>query len=349
MAVDARGAGPCGRGGAFDEPRYLTCSPTGTAGRPLRRHGLRCMRPMQADKTDDELRKPIIKHAVDYSAMDPIGDAAYAVLAQQLDYRQTPFTPRVEAVGSTIPRGRSSGSRCRPATTTPRSRCSSSCRRPAARRPASSSTCRISESSSRRSRPRSSIRRWAALCSTSCSKSGWALAVVAFDGAYERQWSAERTQSMGATERIRMQQRHSARGTGRAIDYLTTREDINARQLGWFGVSYGAAWMLPLLAVEKRIGAAVLYSGGAGPGGILPASEQAYNYLPRVTQPVLMLNGRYDIDSTPAAQQALSELLGSPASRKTRSLFESRPRQPAAVPGREETLEWFDRHLAAAR
>jgi serine/threonine protein kinase/dienelactone hydrolase len=337
-------------GGAYDEPRYLYLQPDEAP--PTDRSaatGLRCMRPMQADKMDDDLRKPIITHAVDYSAMDPIGDAAYAVLAQQLEYRATTMVPRVGTVEST-----------NPAWTVERVTLPTGYDN-------NSFAVQLFLPTKRRSPPGvifylPHIGEFIAPVTTEgfnpamggtpldfLLKSGWALAIVAFDGAYERQWSADRTQSMGATERIRVQQRHWREELGRAIDYLTTREDIDARQFGWFGVSYGAASMLPLLAVEKRIGAAVLYSGGAGPGGNLPASEQVYNYLPRVTQPVLMLNGRYDIDSTPAAQQALSDLLGSPQDQKKRVLFEAGHGNLPRFQVEKETLEWFDRHLAAAR
>jgi pimeloyl-ACP methyl ester carboxylesterase len=106
----------------------------------------------------------------------------------------------------------------------------------------------------------------------------------------------------------------------------------------------GADSMVPLLAVEKRIRAAVLYSGGAGPGR-LPASERPYNYFPRVTQPVLMLNGRWDIDSPPEAQQRMFELLGTPADRKRQILFEAGHGNLPRFQVEKETLEWFDRHL----
>jgi pimeloyl-ACP methyl ester carboxylesterase len=103
--------------------------------------------------------------------------------------------------------------------------------------------------------------------------------------------------------------------------------------------------MLPLLAVEKRIGAAVLYSGGVGINRDLPASQQTYNYLPRVTQPVLMLNGRWDIDATPDSQQRLFELLGSPADQKKHVLFEAGHGNLPRFQVEKQTLEWFDRHL----
>jgi dienelactone hydrolase len=169
---------------------------------------------------------------------------------------------------------------------------------------------------------------------------------VAFDGAFERQWPARRVQSMSIVERVRLRQHHWRLELGRTIDYLTTRPDVDARRLGWFGISLGADEMLPLLAVEKRIGAAVLYGGGSGLLNELPASEQPYNYVPRVTQPVLMLHGRWDIDSTPDAQQWLFDLLGSPADKKKRVLFEAGHGNLPRFGVEKETLQWFAQHLS---
>jgi TolB-like protein len=333
-------------GGAFDEPRYLYMQPDEAP--PSDRsaaNGFRCMRPAQAGTAHEELRRPILPPAVDFAAMKPVGDAAYSVLAQQLDYRRTPFTPRVEAADSsnpawtvervTLPTGYDDTS------------FAVQLFLPRDRRPPFGVIFYLPHSGE-----------FVAPVTTAdfdpsaggvpldfLPKSGWALAVVAFDGAYERQWSAERRQSMSYIERFRLRQRHWREELGRTIDYLTTREDIDAGKLGWFGVSFGAATMLPLLAVESRIGAVVLYSGGAGPRDDLPASEQEYNYLPRVTQPVLMLNGRYDIDSSPDAQQALFELLGSPPDQKKRVLFEAGHGNLPRFQVEKETLDWFERHL----
>ena len=335
-------------GGAFDEPRYLYLQPDEAP--PANRSantGFRCMRPAQAAPTNEELRRPVLAQAVDYAAMKPVGDAAYAVLAQQLDYRQTPFTPRVEAAGST-----------NPAWTVERITLPTGY-------DDTSFAVQLFLPKDRRSpfgvifyMPHSG--EFIAPVTTAefdpaaggvpldfLPKSGWALAVVAFDWAYERQWSAERRQSMSDAERRRLQQRHWREDLGRTIDYLETRADIDARRLGWFGVSLGADTMLPLLAVEKRIGAAVLYSGGAALNR-LPASERPYNYFPRVTQPVLMLNGRWDIDRPPEAQQRMFELLGTPADRKKQVLFEAGHGNLPRFQVEKEALDWFERHLGSA-
>jgi hypothetical protein len=310
-------------GGAFDEPRYLylmrgESPPTDRSAT----NGFRCMRLAQAAPEDDELRRPIVKKTVDYAALKPVGDDAYSLLAQQLDYRRTSF-----AVQLFLPRDRRppfglvfylphSGEFAAPVTTAEFD--------PAA----------------------------VGVPLDFLPKSGWALAVVAFDGAYERQWSAERMRSINPAERFRLQQRHWREQLGRTIDYLATREDIDTRKLGWFGASQGADTMLPLLAVENRIGAAVLYSGGSGIRsglGRLPDSELPYNYGPRVTQPVLMLNGRWDIDSTPDSQQRLFELLGSPAEAKKRVLFEAGHGNLPRFQVEKKALDWFERHLGPAR
>ncbi len=113
-------------------------------------------------------------------------------------------------------------------------------------------------------------------------KSGRALVVVALDGSFERHWPPERRQSMSAADRYRIRLRHARQDLGRAIDYLATRDDIDIGRLGWFGVSLGAQAMVPVLAVEKRFRSAVLDGGGIYLLDI-PAAEQFFNYLPRIT------------------------------------------------------------------
>lgn len=336
-------------GGAYNEPPYLYLQPDEAP--PTDRsagNGFRCYRPAQAGPANEELRRPVVAQSVDYAAMEPVGDAAYSVLAQQLDYRATPFTPRVEQAASSHPAW--SVERITLPTGYDNTSFAVQLFLPTDRRSPSGVIFYLPHSGE-----------FVAPVTTAgfdptaggisldfLLKSGWALAVVAFDGAFERQWSAERRQSTSPAERTRLQLRHWREELGRTIDYLTTREDIDARRIGWFGISMGADTMLPLLAVEKRIGAAVLYSGGSGLRSGLPASEQTYNYVPRVTQPVLMLNGRWDIDSTPDAQQRLFELLGSPADAKKRVLFEAGHGNLPRFQVEKETLDWFERHLGPA-
>jgi len=89
----------------------------------------------------------------------------------------------------------------------------------------------------------------------------------------------------------------------------------------------------------------VLYGGGIRQNLPQPMSEQPFNYFPRVTQPVLMLNGRWDIDSPPASQQRMLELLGTPADQKKRLLFEAGHGNLPRFQVERATLDWFDRYL----
>lgn len=175
-------------------------------------------------------------------------------------------------------------------------------------------------------------------------KSGRALAIVAFDSTFERSWPAARRAATPVAERNRLLLAHWRQEIGRTLDYLATRKDIAADRVGWYGVSYGAQTMMPLLALETRIDVAVLDGGGIFLLGVPPA-EEPFNYYPRIRQPVLMLNGRWDIDVPLDSQLAMLRLLGAPEDRKKHVLFEA---GHGSLPQRavvRETLDWFDRHL----
>ena len=132
---------------------------------------------------------------------------------------------------------------------------------------------------------------------------------------------------------------------GRSIDYLETRADIDHAKLAYLGVSRGAALGSLLPALDGRLRAAVLIHGGFFPVPARPEVDQI-NFAPRVTIPVLMLNGRYDfLLPEPSSQRPMFELLGTPNDEKRRVLFdaghEALPRQRLI----RETLDWLDRHL----
>jgi len=104
-----------------------------------------------------------------------------------------------------------------------------------------------------------------------------------------------------------------------------------------------------LLAVEKRLGAAVLYSGGIDLFGALPLGEQPFNYFPRVTQPVLMLNGKFDTVFPAASQQRMFDLLGAPPDRKKRVVFEGGHIILPRFQVQQLSLDWFDEYLGPAQ
>lgn len=131
---------------------------------------------------------------------------------------------------------------------------------------------------------------------------------------------------------------------GRTIDYLETRSDLQADKVGYLGWSWGGFMGGIMPAVEKRIKAIVLNVGGMEMNKTFPEVDQL-NYLPRVTQPLLMLNGKHDMFfPVETSQKPMYDLLGTPDKDKKRIVYESGhlvPRSDFV----KETLVWFDQYL----
>jgi eukaryotic-like serine/threonine-protein kinase len=131
---------------------------------------------------------------------------------------------------------------------------------------------------------------------------------------------------------------------GRTIDYLETRKDIDSSRVAYYGLSWGATMGAILPAVEPRIKANVLYVAGLEFQHALPEVDQI-NYVTRVRQPTLILNGEYDFFFPPeTSQRPLFELLGTPPADKKRLIFPG----GHSVPRTEmikESLLWLDHYL----
>jgi dienelactone hydrolase len=134
---------------------------------------------------------------------------------------------------------------------------------------------------------------------------------------------------------------------GRSIDYLATRADIDTTRLGYLGASQGAADGVILATIEDRFKAVVLLDGGLfQQDHPVPGLDQV-DFAPRLTKPVLMVNGRYDATfPLETAQIPLFNLLGAPASAKRRVTFDTphdvRLRREDLL---REVLAWFDKYL----
>lgn len=126
---------------------------------------------------------------------------------------------------------------------------------------------------------------------------------------------------------------------GRTIDYLETRKDID------IGTSLGGVETSILAAVDKRIKAVIISSGGFRLRRDLPEVDP-FNFAPHVSVPVLMLTGRYDATfPLESSQLPLFQSLGTPAKNKKHVIYEEGhsffPR-PDAV---RECLDWRDKYL----
>lgn len=177
-------------------------------------------------------------------------------------------------------------------------------------------------------------------------QTGRALVLPVWDGTFgrglrlssspdEREWR-EFTRSRG----LRWRQ-----DLGATLDYLEARDDIDSSGIGYLGISAGASSPLSMLAVEPRVKTALLVAGGLSLLDGHPLVQPA-NHAPRITIPVLMINGRYDQNfPLESRQQPLFDLLGSGADRKKHVLYDSGHIGYPVSQQRREIIAWLDKWL----
>jgi dienelactone hydrolase len=139
-----------------------------------------------------------------------------------------------------------------------------------------------------------------------------------------------------------------AKDIKRTVDYISSRRDMDSTRIAYFGTSWGANQAPINLVVEPRFKAAVLNVAGLTMERSRPEVDP-FNYLPRVSQPVLMLNGKYDFFfPVETAQRPFFDNLGTAADSKKWTVYEG----GHDVPRTEliaETLRWLDRYLGPVR
>ena len=124
-------------------------------------------------------------------------------------------------------------------------------------------------------------------------KTGRAALLPAFDGTYERQRPDLVTGRAEQTYTHAENASHWVKDLRRSVDYLESRPDIDPERIGYIGTSWGGRLGAIMLVMEPRLRAGVLYLGGFRPERALPVADDL-NFVPRVRQPVLMINGRED-------------------------------------------------------
>ena len=174
-------------------------------------------------------------------------------------------------------------------------------------------------------------------------KSGRALMFPIYKGTYVRRDGFLPGDSRPAV--VRDHRIAFSKDLGRSLDYLDTRKDIDTTKVAYFGFSAGGREGPMLASAEKRIRVMIVSSGGL-PFSYDPPEVDAFNFLPHVTIPVLMLNGRYDQDfPLESSQLPYFRSLGTPAQDKKHVVYEGGHGvfpHPDAV---RESLNWLDKYL----
>ena len=183
-------------------------------------------------------------------------------------------------------------------------------------------------------------------------RSGRVLAAPILKGQFDRDdedfsitgdsiWGSERRSSI----QFRDFQIKWVQDFSRTVDYLETRPEFNLHPLGYYGFSWGSAIAPIVLSVDDRFGAAVLNVGGLYDVALFQPAGDAVNFVTRVRNPALMINGQYDpIFPLETSQKPMFELLGTDPAHKKMYVTPGDHSIPRDVLIRE-TLDWFDRYL----
>jgi hypothetical protein len=137
------------------------------------------------------------------------------------------------------------------------------------------------------------------------------------------------------------------RDIGRSIDYVETRPDLDADALSYFGISWGGVMGVVMTALEPRFKASVLVVGGLEMQSVQPMADP-FNFLPRVTLPTLMLNGRYDsFFPIETSVKPFFETLGTPSADKKLIVTDANHfvLSYEANLAISESLSWLDRYV----
>lgn len=130
----------------------------------------------------------------------------------------------------------------------------------------------------------------------------------------------------------------------RAVDYIETRPEFDTSRIGFYGTSWGGRMAAIVPAVEDRITVAIAYAGGLPAANPRPEVDP-FNYVTRVTIPVLMLNGTHDaVEDYERAQIPMYRLLGSPAEDKDHRTFptgHAMPRNDVI----QVAVDWLDKYM----
>jgi formylglycine-generating enzyme required for sulfatase activity/dienelactone hydrolase len=170
-------------------------------------------------------------------------------------------------------------------------------------------------------------------------RSGRAVLYPVYKGTFER--------SIKLTGRNALRDMLTAAGKDlvRSVDYLHTRNDIDATRLGFHGISLGGWAGVMFTVIEPRFKASVLVSSGL-PATAMPPEIDPLNFAPRVRVPTLMVNGKSDFTfPVESNQRPLYRLLGVREDLKRHVVLDGGHTPIRTHDSVKAVLDWFDRHL----
>jgi hypothetical protein len=137
----------------------------------------------------------------------------------------------------------------------------------------------------------------------------------------------------------------------RSIDYLGTRGDIDMDRLAYLGISWGGAVAPMMLALDDRIRAVVIIVGGLLMQDVQPMADP-FHFLPRVRQPTVMINARWDsFYPLEAAGRPFFDNLGTPRNQRKLVIIDANHGVLSYARDQVvgEALGWLDEYLGPVR
>jgi hypothetical protein len=181
-------------------------------------------------------------------------------------------------------------------------------------------------------------------------RSGRAVAFPVYKGTFER-GSDLRSDIQDESNLWRDHMIAWATDLRRSVDYLGTRPEVDMDRLGYLGFSWGGAVAPVMLALEARIRASVIIVGG-----LLMQEAQAmadpFHFLPRVVQPTVMINARWDsFYPLETSGRPFFDNLGTTDDQKKLLVIDANHGVLSYARNQVvgETLDWFDQYLGAVR
>ena len=327
-------------GGAWNEPVYMFTDQD--ARPPFDRsssNGFRCIKSLDANAIPPALMAPIESIVRDYKREQPVSDEIFRIYESLYSYDRTPLNSVVESVDNSAEHWTTE--RITYSAAYGGERIIAHLYLPKNVSPPYQAIVYFPPSSARQLR---SMLSSDMLLMDFVIKSGRALLYPEYKGMLERHVNAS------GQSALRDLVIAWSKDLGRSIDYLEERADIDRTKLGFWGVSLGGEMGAVMLAMNNRLKVSALYGGGLVQR-VLPGEIDPINFAPRVTLPVLMLNGKYDFeDPVETSQEPLFRLLGTPAKDKRHLLYETgHALQAVHTAYVKETLDWFDRYLGPVR
>jgi dienelactone hydrolase len=329
-------------GGAWSEPVYMFNDKDAQA--PLTRSatfGFRCIKYPSPEAVSAKALEPLLNPQRDYSKEKPVADNLFQVYRSLYKYDKTALNPVVESVDDTNEHWRKE--RITFAAAYGKERLTAYLYLPKKSRPPYQAIVFFPNAGSIYERSSKGL----LMDEDFLVKSGRAVIAPIYKGTFERGDDLKSfypNTSAFYRDHVFMW----AKDLARSLDYTEIRPELDHGKIGYFGVSWGGAMGAIIPAVENRIKVAALVVGGLWFQKALPEVDQI-NFLPRVTVPVLMLNGRYDFFLPVETSSAVMfRLLGTPKENKRQVIYQT----GHGVPRTElikETLDWLDRYLGPVK